>query len=82
MLRGQIKTAAQVLGAALLAPIVLAAWYGWIEWRTLSDSIEGNHITKTGRVLAREHPWVLLLTGLWLCFWCLVAAIVAGHVYA
>ena len=82
MLKGQAKTAAQVLGAFLVAPLILAAWYGYLEWQTLTDALEGNHITPTMRTLAREHPWVLLLTGIWLSFWGLVAATVAGHVYA
>jgi len=79
---GQIKTAGGVLGAVLWAPLALAAWFGFIEWSTLGNDTPGDHITETMRTLTREHPWVLLLTAIWLAFWGVVVAVVGGHVWA
>lgn len=45
----------------LSTPFVAWAWIGFIEWVTLADNVESNHITAAFRRLLDESPELTLL---------------------
>lgn len=62
-----------ILGLSLLA---LAALWGFVEYRTLTDKIPDNHITAVIRAAYKSEPGVFVLfafvLGYWFghLFWC------------
>ena len=46
----------------ILSLVVIAVLWAVVEWRTLTDSVEGNHITAVVRraVAAQPGPFILL----------------------
>lgn len=66
----------------LATPLLATGWLGFIEWRTLSDSVESNHITAAFRRAMDTNPdlFVLTLVGTSILY-CLPLGVILGHVF-
>jgi hypothetical protein len=60
-----------LLGVSFFA---LALFWGWIEYRTLTDKVPGNHITATIRRAHKAQPGPFLLLFFAIGFLC-------GHLF-
>lgn len=63
-------------------PIVGLTMLSILEWRTLSDDVEGNHVSATMRAAWRRSPGaVFLATLVWVAFLVAIAMGLASHFF-
>ena len=55
-------------GILIISLLAIAAIWGVLEWRTLADDVEGNHITAVVRRAVKAQPGPFILFALALGF--------------